>query len=186
MVDTTAASGRFVIRMEPALHAALRAGARATGVSLNEYCVRRLALPGPNLPGEAAAVLARAATVAGASLAGVLVFGSWARGEATEASDVDVLVVLDPARPITRALYDAWDAAPPLSWDGHLVEPHFVRLPDPHGRISGLWAEVALDGQVLFEREHDLSRRLMALRTRIAEGALVRRLSNGQPYWVAA
>ncbi|MGQ9572579.1 MAG: nucleotidyltransferase domain-containing protein [Dehalococcoidia bacterium] len=35
------------------------------------------------------------AGVYGERLRGVILYGSWARGEATEASDIDVLVVLD-------------------------------------------------------------------------------------------
>ena len=36
-------SGRFVLRIDPGLHGALRKAARAAGVSLNEYCARKLA-----------------------------------------------------------------------------------------------------------------------------------------------
>jgi predicted nucleotidyltransferase len=182
-----AASGRFLLRMEPGLHAALRAAARAAGMSLNDYCVRKLAMPAH--PGTAAAaaatVTARAAEVAGAALVGVVVFGSWARGETTAASDVDVLVVVAPELAVTRELYRAWDATP-LEWSGRPVEPHFARLPEPDAPWSGLWAEVAIDGVVLFERDLAVSRRLAAVRSRIAAGQAVRRFSNGHPYWVAA
>ena len=177
-------SGRFVIRMQPGLHAALRETARAAATSLNDYCVRKLALPGVGRP-EAAGVVLRASVIAGARLAGLVVFGSSARGEAGETSDVDVLIVLDPEVPITRELYRRWDTVP-LRWDGREVEPHFARLPDPEARISGLWAEVAVDGVVLFERELDLSRRLARIRSRIVGGEVTRRWSNGRSYWVAA
>jgi hypothetical protein len=178
------ASGRFVLRMPPGLHAALREAARAAGTSLNEYCVGKLAQPGSG--GEASArVIVRAAEIAGAALVGVAVFGSWARGVAMERSDVDVLVVVDGGLVITRELYRQWDEQP-LTWDGHVVEPHFVRLLEPGASMSGLWAEVAIDGVVLFERGLELSRSLAAVRARIAAGEVVRRWSNGQPYWVAA
>jgi predicted HicB family RNase H-like nuclease len=36
-------SGRFVLRVEPALHRRLAAKALASGESLNKYCVRKLA-----------------------------------------------------------------------------------------------------------------------------------------------
>jgi predicted nucleotidyltransferase len=182
--DQDRPSGRFVLRLDPGLHAALRSAARAAGVSLNEYCARRLSAPGREGVDGAAEVVGRASQVVGAELAGVVLFGSWARGEATAESDVDVLIVLRRGR-VTRELYRAWDAAP-VEWEGRPVEPHFVTLPEPGTPPSGLWAEVAIDGVVLYEVDVELSRRLAEVRRRIAEGALVRRWSNGHAYWVAA
>lgn len=178
------ASGRFVIRMEPGLHGALREAARAAGTSLNEYCVRKLAGRGYEESGAVAEIVRRAGAIVGNELAAVVLFGSWARGAATEDSDVDVLIVADRAA-ITRALYRQWDASP-ITWDSRRVEPHFVVLPERGDRLSGLWAEVAIDGIVLFERGFEMSGLLAAMRSRIADGVMVRRWSNGHPYWVAA
>jgi len=88
---TSASSGKFVLRLPPALHGTLRAAARAGGVSLNEYCVRRLAAGGPGLAADesAAAIVTAAAALLGDSLVAVVVYGSWVRGEATTASDVE-------------------------------------------------------------------------------------------------
>ncbi len=179
-------SGRFVLRLPPALHRALQAAARAARVSLNEYCVRRLAASGPSLAaGEgAAALVARAAALFGEALAGVVVYGSWARGDATPTSDVDALVVVDPSVPLTRSLYRSWDEEPVL-WQGRPVDPHFVHVPGPRAGGS-VWGEAAIDGIVLFERSHELSVRLARVRRDIAEGRLVRRLVHGQPYWTEA
>jgi predicted nucleotidyltransferase len=188
MADTTKAgslSGRFVLRIDPGLHAALRAAAEEAGLSLNEYCRRKLMAPGLRVSGPATAVVSAAMAAVGGGLVGVVAFGSWARDELTSRSDVDVLVVVDAGVVIRRELYRIWDANP-LSWGGHPVEPHFVRVPDPEARISGLWAEVATDGVVLFERGIEVSRLLASVRRRIAEGALVRRVIHGQPYWVEA
>jgi predicted nucleotidyltransferase len=179
------ASGRFVLRLEPALHGRLRERARATGVSLNEYCARQLARPASAFPEPVEAVVRSAQEVVGEALAGVVAFGSWARGEATESSDVDVLIVIDDRVAVTRELYRRWDTSP-LRLDGRAVEPHFVRLPDPDARPTGLWAEVAVDGIVLFDPEYVVSRRLARVRTAIAEGVVVRRRAHGQWYWVAA
>jgi predicted nucleotidyltransferase len=179
------ASGRFVLRIEPELHAALRAGAEEAELSLNEYCRRKLMTPGSQVSGPATEVVSSAIAVVGGALKGVLAFGSWARGELRTGSDVDVLMIVSGEVPIRRELYRAWDANP-LTWGRHPVEPHFVHLPDPSARISGLWAEVALDGAVLFERGLGISRLLAALRRRIVEGGLVRREIHGQPYWVEA
>jgi predicted nucleotidyltransferase len=187
MNDTTeeTASGRFVLRIEPALHALLRAAAEGANLSLNEYCRRKLMAPGFQACGPATEVVSAAIAVVGEALVGVVAFGSWARDELTASSDVDVLLIVSPDVAIRRALYSDWDGNP-VSWGAHRVEPHFVHVVDPETRISGLWAEVAVDGVVLFERGLEVSRLLAALRRRIAEGEVVRRRIHGQPYWVEA
>jgi hypothetical protein len=121
----------------------------------------------------------------GGELGGVMAFGSWARGTLTESSDIDVLIVVDPGVAITRALYNVWDDEP-LRWDSHVVEVHIVKMPAPGARVSGMWAEAAIDGIVLFDRGLSLSRRLVEIRSRILAGEIVRRRVHGQPYWVGA
>jgi len=176
------ASGRFVLRLSPGLHATLRSAAAEAGVSLNDYCVRKLAAPSGSALAGATAVVEQAAGLVGADLIGVIAHGSWTRGEARATSDLDVLIVVDEGAPITRALYRQWDACP-LTWDGHTVEPHFVSLRDGEARTTGLWAEAAIDGIVLFERGLRVSRRLAAIRREVLAGRLVRRTVHGQPYW---
>lgn len=185
MNDTTDTlpSGRFVLRIDPRLHAALRAAAEEANLSLNEYCARKLASPGGRVAGPAADAVQRAVAVAGEALLGVVAFGSWARDELSSGSDVDLLVVVAEALPITRGLYRSWDESP-LSWEGHPVEPHFVHLLGEEDRASGLWAEAALDGVVLHERGLAVSTRLVEVRHRIANGRIERRRSHGHPYWV--
>ncbi|MGH9457683.1 MAG: toxin-antitoxin system HicB family antitoxin [Thermoanaerobaculia bacterium] len=184
-VRNGAASGRFVLRIDAGLHAALRRAATEAGMSLNEYCARKLSLPAGNVSGPAADAIAYAARVAGGALLGVAAFGSWARSELATSSDVDLLIVLDRERAIDRGLYREWDRAS-LSWDGHPVEPHFVHLPEAEAPVSSVWAEVAVGGVVLFEREFALSRQLVAIREKIAAGKIIRRTIHGQPYWVEA
>jgi hypothetical protein len=179
------ASGRFVLRIDPRLHEVLRTAAAGAGMSLNEYCARKLADPGRGTGGPAAGAVRRALDVAGEGLVGVLAYGSWAREEFGAESDVDVLVVVDGSVAISRGLYRSWDAEP-VCWEAHAVEPHFVHLPGPSDRLTGTWAEAAVEGVVLYERGFELSKRLVALRRRIADGALVRRRAHGQPYWVEA
>lgn len=180
----TTPSGRFLLRIAPSLHALLRRAAAVAGVSLNEYCARKLAAPLGSLADLEPAVEAvrRAADQFGEGLVGLAVFGSWARDELTAASDVDLLVVVDARIPLTRELYRVWDRAP-LAWAGRRVEQHFVHLPGAEERVAGLWAEVALDGIVLFDRGLALSARLARVRRDIADGRLVRRSLHGQPYW---
>ncbi len=191
MSDTTSSedpsrdlpSGRFLLRIDPGLHAALRTAADQADLSLNEYCARKLAGGGVGLADPGWQAVERAAAVVGGSLIGVAVYGSWARGEAMETSDVDVLVVVDASTPITRRLYRRWDEEP-VRWEGRSVEPHFVHFPLSGSGPSGTWAEVALDGIVLFDRDLALSRRLVEFRKRILDGAVGRREIHGQPYWV--
>lgn len=177
-------SGRFVLRMPPALHTALDGAARASGLSLNAYCVRQLAGAGVVAPGseDRATLITHARAVAGEALSAVALHGSWVRGEATPASDVDALIVVEPRLPLSRDLYREWDTRP-ITWRGRRVDPHFVHPAAEEGRFSGLWAEMALDGIVLFERDWSVSAHLARIRRAIAAGRLVRRVVHGQPYW---
>lgn len=177
-------SGRFVLRISPDLHASLREAARVAGTSLNDYCGRKLAAPRGPMDPEAVAVVERAVSMLGESLLGVVACGSWARGEAAASSDLDVLLIADDKVPIARALYGNWDDGPALRWDGHEVTPHFVHLPTRGESVSGLWAEVAQDGLVLFERELVVSRQLANVRRRILCGEMSLRVAGGQRYWV--
>lgn len=178
------ASGRFLLRLYPGLHAALREAAAAEGVSLNDYCIQKLTAPTGSLFGDVGSrAVACSAAVLGDSLVGVLVFGSWARAELTRESDIDLLIVADERVQITRDLYRRWDASP-IHWNGHPVEPHFVHLLAPDQPATSLWAEVAIDGAVLFSRGLELTVRLGQIRKDIASGRIVRRVVNGQPYWV--
>lgn len=178
------ASGRFLLRLPPELHDELRAEARATGLSLNEFCCRKLAAPAGSAVDTdgTAQVVRRAGELFGDRLLALVAYGSWARGEAARDSDVDLLVVLDPRAPITRGLYRRWDERE-LAIDGHEVEPHFVHVLAEGRAGTGLWAEAALDGIVLFERGHDVSRSLARVRRELVSGRLVRKTAHGQPYW---
>lgn len=99
------------------------------------------------------------------------------------ASDVDALVVLDEHIAVSRSLYRAWDKGPAVTWRGHRIDPQFVRTPKDES-YSGMWAEVALDGIVLIDRDWRVSAHLSRLRQAIAAGRLVRGVVHGQPYWV--
>ena len=121
----------------------------------------------------------------GDRLAGVVLFGSWARDDVATDSDIDVLLVARAGIPIVRSLYQKWDNEP-LAWESHAVEPHIVALPETAEVTSGLWAEVALDGIVIHDPHLMVSRMLANVRRRILDAQLVRRSSGGQTYWVGA
>lgn len=181
------ASGQLLLRLPPRLHGLVQEAARISGLSVNEYCLRRLAAPGPRLglEGPWADLLTRADHFFTAHLAGIIAHGSWARGTAGPASDIDALIVLDPTVPLIRDTYRAWDENP-LSWGGRSVDAHFVHLPAASGSLSALWYEAAIEGTVIYERDAAVSGLLLRARQAIAAGRAVRRVVQGQPYWTGA
>lgn len=180
-------SGRFVVRIDPGLHAALRAEAAARGTSLNALCSDLLA---DGRRGgchhDFDAVVKSAVAVFDGDLVGVVAFGSWARGEATTVSDIDVLLVLAPSVAITRDIYRRWDRIAPPAVEGRVVDVHVVALPVGDEHFSSLWAEVARDGIVAFDRDHRVSRYLGSVRRQLLGGHHRRTLAHGQPYWTVS
>ena len=65
-------SGRFVLRIEPELHAGLRRAAKEAGLSLNEYCARKLAAPENRDAGPLEVAIRQASTTFGKQLIGVV------------------------------------------------------------------------------------------------------------------
>jgi predicted nucleotidyltransferase len=176
-----------LLRLPLDLHRDLAKAAAARGLSFNEFCVRRLRSPASLDDTLAVRTLVtdRARAAFGDRLAGVLLIGSWARGDAGAASDIDVLVVIDPSLPLTRDLYRTWDRAP-LSWEGRAVDAHFAHLPGDGARPSAVWCEAAVDGIVWYDRDGAVGRRLGEIRRAIADGRVVRGVAHGQPYWKGA
>ncbi len=180
-------SGRFVVRLDPGLHAALRAEAAARGTSLNALCSDLLADGRRGgCSEEFDAVVKSAVAVFDGDLVGVVAFGSWARGEATTVSDIDVLLVLAPSVAITRDIYRRWDRIASPTIERRVVDVHFVALPVDDERFSSLWAEVARDGIIAFDRDHRVSRYLGKVRRQLLGGHHRRAMAHGQPYWTVA
>lgn len=180
-------AARFLLRLPPALHRRLTARAAAHDLSLNEYCIRRLAGPESMMVAHPVvlAVRERAEQIAGAKLIGIVAHGSWARDEMRAASDVDVLVVVERTLALTRDLYRTWDRAP-FDWEGRPVDAHFVHLPEAAERAGGVWCEAAIDGVMLDDVGGRVERTLQRIRRAIADGRLVRKRAHGQPYWTVA
>jgi hypothetical protein len=130
-------------------------------------------------------VVARAHVVFGDRLLGVLVLGSWARGEAAVNSDIDVLMVIDSGINLTRDLYRAWDRDP-LVFEGRAIDPHFAHPSAPGTLPTAVWCEAAVDGVAWYDRDGAIAIRLGEVRRAIAEGRVVRAFAHGQPYWKGA
>lgn len=181
------ASGRFLLRLTPALHGQLKRLSRQQGLSLNQLCERILSQAVAQESGwldrSLREKIQRRWTPA---LKGIVLFGSQARGTASPESDTDLLLVLDSQSSIERELYRQWDELMQGQADTtHLgLSPQFVKLPERWEEAGSLWLEVALDGKILWESDHDVSKLITQLRKQIASGCLQRKLAHGQPYWV--
>lgn len=182
-----------MLRVSPELHRRLRERARADGISLNSLCARLLDTGTSGESGRSARVILglphtlveQIGREWSGKLVGVALFGSAARGNATSASDIDLLVVLEPGTRIERSLYDRWEVV--MRAGGVLsrrVSPQFVALPATPSEAGGIWLEVAREGIVLDDRESRLARFLISLRDLIASGAVTRKTVHGHPYWV--
>jgi len=110
----------------------------------------------------------------GQALRGIVLFGSRARGDGRADSDWDLLVVADAlpalilerARTLRRAL--------PLRWRGRAAI--IAKTPQEfETEFPSYYLDVAVDGQVLFDRERYLQDRLARIRQRIEEAGLHRR-----------
>ncbi len=178
---------RVLLRLPADLHRMLVKAAADADLSFNEFCVRRLSAPSDaqGLSAVRSQVVTRASTVFGDRLDGVLVLGSWARGEAAATSDIDVLIVIDATIALTRDLYRVWDLDP-ISFEGRAIDAHFAH-PSAAGTLpTAVWCEAAVDGIVWYDRDGRLTIRLGEVRRAIAEGRVVRSFAHGQPYWKGA
>jgi hypothetical protein len=172
-----------LLRLPSDLHRSLARAAADAGLSFNELCVRRLTAPAPeDWAAARALVVGRAHAMFGDRLHGVIALGSWARGDAGRASDIDVLLVVDAAVPLTRSLYRRWDEAP-LTFEERVIDPHFTHLPPPGTGPGPAWCEAAVDGLVWYDRGGRVADRLAEVRRAIADGRVMRAFSHGQPYW---
>ena len=180
-------SGKFVVRLPPRLHASLKRRARERGVSLNGLCLDALKSflgTGIQESREGASIpLQQVRNLLGESLSGILLFGSTARGEGREGSDIDLMIVVGSELPLTRALYERWDRGIDGAAASRL-SPHFVHLPGRETEAGSLWYEAAMDGIVLFDREGRIARFLRTIRRSMAEGKLRRKSAYGHPYWI--
>jgi predicted nucleotidyltransferase len=115
----------------------------------------------------------------GASLRGVVLFGSRARGDARPESDWDLLVVADglPASLLgrSRMLRDTL----PARWCGRAAI--IAKTPQEfETEFPAYYLDVGSDGQILYDKDSYLEARLTRIRQRIREAGLQRRrLADG-------
>jgi hypothetical protein len=117
-------------------------------------------------------------------LEGILLFGSWARGTNRPGSDVDLLIVLGPERPLRRRLYDEWDEQIEPAVADAAFSPHIVRLARDPASVDSLWLEAATTGTVLHDGSGRVTSAVVAIRDYVARGHVVReQVSGAPPYW---
>lgn len=180
--------GKLLLRMEPALHSLLSAEAAKARVSLNSLLVRMLKERlenGADKPWWKDAcddIVEKTRAHFGSKLVGILVFGSQVMGNASENSDLDILIVLSSELPITRALYRWWDE---IDWNLPCeVNPQFVHIPADQEQPGGIWLETALASEILWEDGRKLTSQIKQIKQLIENDSYRRYFSNGQPYWV--
>ncbi len=124
------------------------------------------------------------AAALGENLLGVVLYGSHARAEAREESDVDLLVIARnlPERRYDRAIFlqrlvRGIADAPPFSMLGKTPE-EFERY------FPSLYLDIGLDGIALYDYDGYMEGKLKRIREIIAEAGLVReRLEGGNMFW---
>jgi hypothetical protein len=179
------------------LHAKLRQEAAGTGLSLNQVCITRLqasqslsaefgtkgAAADLIIPEFLSAIVRRWLD----ELVGLILFGSAVRGDATEDSDTDLLLVMKPEVKIARDLYRRWDGfcdEHSCTRDYGRISPHFVNLPGSVQEAGGLWYEIGIEGIILWESDRRVSRFLRSVRAAMGQGKIRRRMVHGSPYWI--
>ena len=109
----------------------------------------------------------------GTALAGIVLFGSRARGEARPESDWDLLVLIDtlPSSPLERC--KALRRTLPARWRGRVAIIAKTPL-EFETEFPSYYLDLATDGQILFDRNGYLEDRLRVIRQRIQEAGLRR------------
>lgn len=175
----------FVLRLKEDLFAGIRQRAEKEGKSINGYCVELLE-KSQNNADEFFELSKSCQKYFGSDLLGMVVFGSVARGTATKASDLDILIILDRSKKLGKDLYTQWDKfleRDNVNTFGRDLSPHFVHMVEDLEKLGSLWLEVALEGRVIFEQNAQCTQLLQKIRSKISEGHYKKSYSYGIPYW---
>mgnify|MGYP001770716309 CR=1 FL=1 len=115
---------------------------------------------------------------------GLMLFGSWARGEAREDSDVDVLILFNTLRglEVRARTYEVLKQF--IKRDITLVD---MRRGELSGRLTALAINIAWDGIIICDKYDDLRRFKDSVIKFIESEGLVRyRTKDGKYGWVRA
>ena len=173
------------LRINSDLSRKLKDQAAKASLSINEYCSalidQSLELKINSSSREHGTIVSMAESVFSHQLEGVVLFGSVARGDNTEDSDLDILIILKSSVAINRSLYSKWDESTTSLPKN--ISVHFVHLPLEVESQSGLWCEVALEGIILYDEVLTVSKYLIKLRQEILNGSYTFSHSHGHRYW---
>lgn len=131
---------------------------------------------------EIATVLDSLKSNLGERLVAVILFGSRARGDATEKSDWDLLVIAKnlPQKHFERTLM--LKSMLPPEWRGSVSL--LARTPEElEDHISSLLLDIALDGQILYDANGWATNWLKSLREFIRREGLVRERTEAGDFW---
>lgn len=118
----------------------------------------------------------------GDNLMGVVLFGSRARGEATEESDWDLLVVAEhlPTRMLARYRF-VKSHLPPL-WRGRISI--LAKTPSEfESALPPLYLDIALDGRILYDPTGYMQHRILQVRRLIQRLGLMREKRGKDIVW---
>lgn len=116
-------------------------------------------------------------------IVGIVLFGSGARNELKDHSDLDLLLVLPQGALPHRELYRRWDQREALqSFQNREVSPQWVTYPKAED-AGGIWYEAALEGIVLFDAHSCLQELFEKLRRKVERGEMIAEIAYGQRYW---
>ncbi len=194
----SAFSGKFVLRIPSEFHRELSLLADQSGASLNQFCFEKIKTAltvHPESSGVSESpsfqkVIVEELFNAGIPLIGVVLFGSAAREEVRDSSDIDLLLVVEKTIVLSRELYRLWDSClskldlklnPELT---SKLSPQFVHLPGTPLEAGSLWFESAIEGLILSDTEFRIAKFLSQIRVAILQGKIKRDSTHGHHYWI--
>jgi hypothetical protein len=172
---------RILLRLTKPLHTAVKARALQEGISVNSLLEQIISegISHPLANNITKTIIQRAQDEYHKKVIGLLLFGSQARGDSHDRSDTDFLLVISRELTIERNMYRVWDQFLPEG-----ISLHIGHLPHNPSNASSLWLECALDAKILFDPTGAIKNTISAIRDFITSGAVVRRVTHGQGYWV--
>lgn len=176
-----AKESRILLRVAKPLHDAIKARAAQEGLSINSLLESLISqgISNPLANKVTESIIQRARHEYGEQFIGLLLFGSQARGDQHDTSDTDLLLVVSEDLRIERSVYRDWDNFLPEG-----ISLHIGHLPQSPTDAGSLWLECALDARILFDPTGAIKNTISAVRDFITSGAIVRRVTHGQGYWV--